>query len=145
MLAVVEIAGKQFEAQPGKVMRSPLLNAKPGAFVSFPKILLASDNQTAKIGEPYIDGSVQAKVLNHGKDETIIIFHKKRRKGHRKLNGHRQRYTVLEITGVDIPGFEIFGKIKEEVPVAQAAAEEEIEFESIESAFDDEAETTEEK
>lgn len=152
MLAVVEIAGKQYEAQPGKVMRSPLLKAKPGQFVSFSKILLASDNQNAKIGAPYIEGSVQAKVLEHGKDETILVFHKKRRKGHRKLNGHRQRFSMLEITGLNIPGFESFGNIVESAPVAVpeeepqiAESDDEMEFESVENAFDDDAEDTKEE
>ncbi|MCX6153930.1 MAG: 50S ribosomal protein L21 [Candidatus Kapabacteria bacterium] len=97
MFAVVEIAGMQFEVEPKEVLNVPRLAGEPGDGVSFNNILLVDDNGILKTGTPYIEGSISAKILEHGKDETVLVFHKKRRKGHRKLNGHRQKYTRIEI------------------------------------------------
>ena len=100
MFAVVEIGGIQIEVRPNAVIKVPLLAGEPGDKLNFTNILLAGDDKTQKIGTPYIDGSVSAKILLHGKDQKILIFHKKRRKGYRKLNGHRQKFTTIEITDI---------------------------------------------
>jgi large subunit ribosomal protein L21 len=80
----------------------PLLQGEPGDTVEFGNILIANDDKSTKIGSPYIDGSVTAKILAHGKGDKVLVFHKKRRKGHRKLNGHRQKYTQIQITDIKI-------------------------------------------
>ena len=102
MFAVVEITGQQFEVRPQDVVKVPLLNGEPGDVVTFDKVLAGGEDSSANIGTPYIDGKVTAKILEHGKDSKILVFHKKRRKGYRKLNGHRQHFSKIEITGIDL-------------------------------------------
>jgi large subunit ribosomal protein L21 len=102
MLAVVEIAGTQFEVENNSTYNVPLLEGNPGDTVEFSNILLADDNGSTKVGEPYLAGNVTAKIIEHGKGDKVLVFHKKRRKGYRKLNGHRQRFTQIEITNISI-------------------------------------------
>lgn len=98
MLTVVEIAGMQFTVQPGDVVDVPLLNAQSGEQIEFDKILLAGD----KIGSPYLNGIVKAELLENWKDKKVIVFKKKRRKGYRRLKGHRQRYSKIKILEINI-------------------------------------------
>jgi large subunit ribosomal protein L21 len=102
MLAVVEIAGQQFEVQNEGVVNVPLLQGEPGDVVEFKNILLTKDEDSIDVGSPYLKGTVMAKILSHGKDPTVLVFHKRRRKGTRKLNGHRQKYTQIVVTGIDM-------------------------------------------
>lgn len=102
MNAVVEIAGQQFDVVANQQLYVPKLQGNPGDTVTFDNILLASDSGNTNVGAPYIDGSVEAKIIEHTKDATVLVFHKKRRKGHRKLNGHRQHFTQIEITNINI-------------------------------------------
>lgn len=101
MYAVVEIAGKQFKVVATSTIRVPRLQAEVGKKVEFDKVLLLAEDGTVKVGNPTVKGAkVEAKVLNHGKDEKVIVFKKKRRKGYRVKRGHRQGYTELEITKI---------------------------------------------
>ena len=100
MLALVEIAGQQFEVSEKKQLNVPRLQGEPGDNVQFDKILLKNSNGNIEIGAPYITGNVQATILEQGKDKTVLVFHKKRRKGHRKLNGFRAKYTKIEINSI---------------------------------------------
>jgi large subunit ribosomal protein L21 len=102
MFAVVEITGQQFEVRPQDVVMVPLLDGNPGDVVTFDKVLAGGEDNSVNIGTPYITGSVTAKIIEHGKDTKILVFHKKRRKGYRKLNGHRQHFSKIEITGIDL-------------------------------------------
>ena len=100
MFAVVEIGGQQFNVQKEQIVSVPLLKADAGDSVKFSNLLLLSENDSIKYGSPYTDGCVVAKVLEHWKDEKVLVFHKKRRKGYRKLNGHRQKYTKIQISDI---------------------------------------------
>jgi len=100
MHAVVEIAGVQFEVTKSQMLNVPLLEANIGENITFNNILLTKDGNDVQVGTPYLSGSVTAQVIEHGKDKTVLVFHKKRRKGYRKLNGHRQKYTQIEITDI---------------------------------------------
>lgn len=100
MSVVVDIAGTQFSVDTNSVLNVPLLQGEPGDTVEFNKILLSETDGNTVIGTPLLDGLVKARIIEHGKDSKIWVFHKKRRKGHRKLNGHRQKYTQIEITDV---------------------------------------------
>ena len=102
MWAIVEIAGGQFEVRPNQKLLVPKLAAEIGEEVEFDKVLLFNNDQENIIGSPYIDGRVKAKVIGAYKDKKILVFHKKRRKGHQKLNGHRQNYTSIEITDIQV-------------------------------------------
>ena len=101
MFAVVEIAGMQYKVQPGGRVFVPKLSKGVGNSVKFDKVLLSADEKSIRIGTPTIKGlSVEAKILGHAKDDKVVIFHKKRRKGYRVLRGHRQQYTEVEITKI---------------------------------------------
>lgn len=102
MYAVVEIAGTQVQVQESAILRVPFLNGNIGDKVSFDKLLLSSKNDELNIGKPYLNGSVDAKILAHGREPKVIVFKKKRRKGYRKLNGHKQHFTKIEITGINL-------------------------------------------
>ena len=102
MYALVEIAGIQFEVRPNEIVKVPLLDGNIGDNLTFDKLLLSNNGDDLNIGKPYITGSVTAKILAHGQDAKVIVFHKKRRKGYRKLNGHRQKFSKIEITGINL-------------------------------------------
>lgn len=102
MFAIVEIAGSQYRVQENDVISVPSLGGDEGQEVSFTNILATGDGENAAIGTPYLDGTVTAKILGHAKGEKIIVFKKKRRKGYRKKNGHRQGYTDIQITGISV-------------------------------------------
>ena len=101
MFAVVEIAGQQHKVSPAERVFVPKLKADAGSTVKFDKVLLFSDDQNVKIGNPYVKGmAVEAKVIGNAKDEKVIVFKKKKRKGYRVRKGHRQQYTEVEITNI---------------------------------------------
>ena len=103
MYAVFQTGGKQFRAEPGVRLRVPTLGAEEGDTISFKEVLLASDGAAVSIGQPILDGaSVTAEVLRHGKDKKIIVFKRKRRKGYRKKQGHRQKFTEIRISEIKV-------------------------------------------
>ena len=105
MYAIVEIAGKQFKVNQNQKLFVNRLFEKEGSKVSFDKVFLYDDGGKVSIGEPSISGaSVEAKVLSHLKDDKIIVFKKKRRKGYRVKNGHRQALTELLIEKILVNG-----------------------------------------
>ena len=103
MYAIVEINGQQFKAEAGKkLFVHHIQNAENGTTVEFDKVLLVDNNGTVTVGAPTVEGAkvVCQIVSSLVKGDKVLIFHKKRRKGHRKLNGHRQQFTELTITEV---------------------------------------------
>lgn len=102
MLAVVEIAGGQFEVSKSLKLNVPLLEGNEGDVVEFSNILLCKNDDNTTVGAPYIPGKVTAKILGSFKDKKVLVFHKKRRKGYQKLNGHREKYSQIEILDIQI-------------------------------------------
>ena len=103
MYAIVEINGQQFKAEAGqKLFVHHIQNAENGATVEFDKVLLVDKDGNVTVGAPTVDGAkvVCQIVSSLVKGDKVLVFHKKRRKGHRKLNGHRQQLTELTITEV---------------------------------------------
>ena len=101
MYAIVEIAGQQFKVSKDQKVYVHRLGEEEGNKVSFDKVLLLDDNGTVTLGAPAIEGaSVEAKVLRHLKGDKVIVFKKKRRKGYKKKNGHRQSLTQIIIEGI---------------------------------------------
>lgn len=103
MYAIVEINGQQFKAEAGqKLFVHHIQNAENGATVEFDKVLLVDKDGNVTVGAPTVDGAkvVCQIVSSLAKGDKVLVFHKKRRKGHRKLNGHRQQFTELTITEV---------------------------------------------
>jgi large subunit ribosomal protein L21 len=103
MYAIVEIAGQQFKVSKDLKVYVHRLANEEGTKVSFDKVYLLDDNGTITIGAPAIEGaSVEAKVLQHLKGDKVIVFKKKRRKGYKKRNGHRQYLTQIVIEGISV-------------------------------------------
>ena len=105
MYAIVEIAGQQFKVSKDLKVYVNRLADKEGDAISFAKVLLLDDAGTITLGAPAVEGaSVEATVLQHLKGDKVIVFKKKRRKGYKKRNGHRQYLTQIQISGITAPG-----------------------------------------
>ena len=103
MYVIVEINCQQFKAEEGKkLFVHHIQNAENGATVEFEKVLLVDNNGTVTVGAPTVEGAkVVCEVVSPlVKGDKVLVFHKKRRKGYRKLNGHRQQFTELTIKQV---------------------------------------------
>ena len=101
MYAIVDIAGQQFKVVKDQKVYVHRLDAKNGTKVSFDQVLLLDDGVKVTIGAPAIaNASVEAKVVKHLKDDKVIVFKKKRRKGYRVKNGHRQSLTEIVIESI---------------------------------------------
>ncbi|MEE9118128.1 MAG: 50S ribosomal protein L21, partial [Calditrichia bacterium] len=92
MYAIVEISGKQFRVQKDMRLRVPQQESEPGKKIGFDRVLLVEDdNGNTTIGNPLVKNTqVAATVIEHGRDKKVIVFKKKRRKGYKKKQGHRQ-------------------------------------------------------
>jgi len=105
MYAIVEIAGQQFKVAKDQRVYVNRLAGEEGDSVSFDKVLLTADGDNVTVGAPAIDGAlVGAKINRHLKGDKVIVFKKKRRKGYRVKNGHRQALTEILIEGIDLKG-----------------------------------------
>jgi|TARA_B110000091_G_scaffold183507_1_gene202224 large subunit ribosomal protein L21 len=101
MYAIVEIAGQQFKVAKDQKVFVHRLQNKEGSKVSFDKVLLLDDGTEVKVGAPTIEGaSVDAKIISHLKGDKVIVFKKKRRKGYRVKNGHRQYLSEIQISNI---------------------------------------------
>jgi large subunit ribosomal protein L21 len=101
MFAIVSIAGQQFKVEEGQQIFVHRLAANEGEAVTFDAVHLIDNNGQVRIGMPNLEGaSVKANVLSHVKGDKVIVFHKKRRKGYRKKNGHRQSFTKIRIENI---------------------------------------------
>ena len=98
MYAIVEIAGQQFKVEKDQRYYVHQLEGKPGSKVTFDQVLLLDDNGKVSVGAPAVNGvQVTAKIEQHLKGDKVIVFKKKRRKGYKVKNGHRQRLTEITI------------------------------------------------
>lgn len=98
MYAIVEIAGQQFKVEKDQQLFVHRLDAKEGSKVNFDQVLLVDNNGAITVGAPAVEGAkVSAKVLSHIQGDKVLVFKKKRRKGYQKLNGHRQKFTQIQI------------------------------------------------
>lgn len=105
MYAIVEIAGQQFKVEEGKKIFVHHLEAEKDAILEFDRVLLLEDNDRVLVGEPTIANYVvEGKVLDHVRGDKVIVFKKKRKKGYRVKNGHRQNFSQLEIIGIGEKG-----------------------------------------
>ena len=101
MYAIVEIAGRQFKVRKDQKVYVHRLANEEGANVSFDRVLLIDNNGAITVGAPAINGaSVEAKVLKHLKGDKVLVFKKKRRKGYKVKNGHRQYLTQIVIENI---------------------------------------------
>ncbi|MBR9922271.1 MAG: 50S ribosomal protein L21 [Bacteroidetes bacterium] len=102
MFAIVDIAGQQFKVEEGQELFVHRLEAQEGDSLSFDQVMLVSKGEDVKVGTPIIKAKVNATVVEHLKGDKVIIFKKKRRKGYRVKNGHRQSFTKIKIDGISL-------------------------------------------
>ena len=125
MNAIVEISGKQFKVEKDTKLFVNRLDAKEGDKVTFDNVLLLDNGSKVTVGTPTVKGaSIQAKILQHVKDNKVIVFKKKRRKGYKVKNGHRQALTEILIEKVNEKSAAKKADTKTEAkkPVAKKAA-----------------------
>src|SRR6266404_2483711 len=101
--AVIRTGGKQYRVAPGDVIRVEKLSGEPGAEVEFTEVLATSDDGTVRLGTPLLSGAkVRAQVVQQGRAKKILVFKKKRRKNYRRHQGHRQYFTAVRVTGIEV-------------------------------------------
>ncbi len=105
MYAIVNIAGKQFKVTQDQFVYAPLMEGEDGASVEFDKVLLLDNDGKVEVGAPLVKGAkVSGKILGHVKGDKVVVFKKKRRKGYKKRNGHRQDFTKVLIEVISLNG-----------------------------------------
>ena len=101
MYAIIETGGKQYTVEAGNKLRVEKLDAKEGDVVTFDKVVFVSGDEP-KVGTPYVEGAkVEAKVLAQDKAKKVVVYKYKAKKNERKKKGHRQPYTLVEISGIN--------------------------------------------
>lgn len=101
MYAVIETGGKQYRVSQGQRIRVEKLDVDEGATVDLDKVLMVANGEDIKLGKPYVEGGkVTATVKAQGRGKKVMITKFRRRKHHKKTQGHRQSYTEIEITGI---------------------------------------------
>lgn len=101
MYAIVDIQGKQMRVSAGDQVYVNRLSGQEGESVSFDNVLLVADGDNLQIGKPNVGGaSVSATILKHLKDDKVLVFKKKRRKGYKVKNGHRQLLTRIKVDSI---------------------------------------------
>lgn len=101
MYAVIKTGGKQYKVAPGEKIKVELLPADVGAEVVLDQVLMVSEGESVRLGQPVVAGAtVKATVVAHGRGEKISIFKMRRRKHYQKHQGHRQGYTELSIDSI---------------------------------------------
>jgi large subunit ribosomal protein L21 len=103
MYAIVDIAGQQLKVEKDREIFVHRLEGNEGDNLDFEKVLLVEDGDTVNVGKPYVEGAkVSASIVSHVKGDKVIVFKKKRRKGYKKSNGHRQQFSKIKIEGISI-------------------------------------------
>jgi large subunit ribosomal protein L21 len=103
MYSIIEQGGFQFKAEPGTTLRVPLIGAEVGSDLTIDRVLLtADDSGNISVGSPTVAGAtVSAKVIEHGAGKKVLVIKKKRRKDYKRKNGHRQKFTRIEIVSIN--------------------------------------------
>ena len=125
MYAIIETGGKQYRVAEGDQIRVEKLKVDDGQQIKFDKVLVLGEGTDAKVGAPYVDGAaVYGDALETAKGDKVIIFKYKAKKDYRKKQGHRQPYTLVEITGISAdgtaPAKKAAAPAKEEAPAEPA-------------------------
>ena len=103
--AIFKAAGYQYRAELGEVLRLPSLDAESGSTVVFDDVLLGASDGETLIGQPTLEGAtVRAQVVRHGRADKVLVFRFKRRKNYRRKTGHRQGFTEVRVSEIDLGG-----------------------------------------
>jgi large subunit ribosomal protein L21 len=101
MYAIIKTGGKQYRVEKGDQIKIEKLDAAEGSTVVFDKVLAAGEGADLRVGAPYVDGlTVEGTVVESGKSPKVVIFKYKAKKDYRRKQGHRQPYTLVEITAI---------------------------------------------
>ena len=126
MYAIVEIAGQQFKVEKDQQIFVHQLEGKEGDKVEFENVLLIDDKGKVTVGAPAVSGAkVSATIVEHQRGDKVIVFKKKRRKGYKVRNGHRQYFTKIAISGITAKGTPKATATKEEAPKKEATPKKE--------------------
>ena len=105
MYAIIETGGQQFKVSPGDSIKVQKLSQEEGSEISLGKVLMVSKDDETRVGDPFIkDAAVKAEIRGEVKSRKVLVYKKKPRKGYKRLNGHRQNYTVLAIKDIVFGG-----------------------------------------
>ena len=112
--AVIQTGGKQYKVKASEILKiEKLENSKPDTKIEFKEILAYGDDKKIEIGTPLLDGAkVEAELIKNGKNRTILVFKKRRRKNSRRKNGHRQQYSLIKINKIYSKDGGIFSEAK---------------------------------
>jgi large subunit ribosomal protein L21 len=122
MYAIVDIAGQQYKVQKDMRLKVHRLQAEEGKVLELDRVLLVNSGTNVTVGTPVVDGArVAAQVMAHSKGDKVLVFHKKRRKGYSKMNGHRQALTELLVLGILGKGEKAPAAVAKKTPKAKAA------------------------
>ena len=116
MYAIIESCGKQYKVAEGDVVFFEKLDAEEGKKVTFDKVVLVSEDGKIQVGNPYVKSvKVEGKVVSHGKAKKILVYKMKPKKNYRRMQGHRQPYTKVEITSIKLAAKKTATKAAEKV------------------------------
>ena len=116
MYAIIESSGKQYKVAEGDVVFFEKLDAEEGKKVTFDKVVLVSEDGKVQVGNPYVKSvKVEGKVVSHGKAKKILVYKMKPKKNYRRMQGHRQPYTKVEITSIKLAAKKTATKAAEKV------------------------------
>ena len=112
--AIIQTGGKQYKVKTSDILKiEKLENLKTKSKIEFNEILAYGDNKTLEIGSPLVSGAkVEAELIKNGKNKTVLIFKKRRRKNSRRKNGHRQLYSLIKINKIFSKNVEVLSEIK---------------------------------
>ena len=115
--AVIQTGGKQYKVKASEILKiEKLENSKPESKIEFKEILAYGDDKTIEVGAPLVGGAkVEAKLIKNGKNRTVLIFKKRRRKNSRRKNGHRQQYSLIKINKIFSKDGNVISEIKKTV------------------------------
>ena len=126
--AVIQTGGKQYKVKASDILKiEKLKNSKPVNKIEFKEILAYGDDKKIEVGAPLVDGAkVEAELIENGKNRTILIFKKRRRKNSRRKNGHRQQYSLIKINKIFSKDGNIISEIKKTVNPAKKIVKKEV-------------------
>ena len=115
--AIIQTGGKQYKVKASDIVKiEKLENLKTKSKIEFNEILAYGDNKTLEIGSPLVSGArVEAELIKNGKNKTVLIFKKRRRKNSRKKNGHRQLYSLIKINKIFSKNGSVLSEAKKEI------------------------------
>ena len=126
--AVIQTGGKQYKVKASEILKiEKLENSKPESKIEFKEILAYGDDKKIEVGAPLVDGAkVEAKIIKNGKNRTVLIFKKRRRKNSRRKNGHRQQYSLIKISKIFSKDGSVISEIKKTINPAKKIIKKEV-------------------